>query len=89
MKVIVLDNYEEVSKEASRLVEEKVLENHETVLGLATGSTPLGLYKNMIEGHKTRGISYRNVKTLNLDEYLGLEHSHPEKLPCIYVRDII
>ena len=45
MKVIVLDNYDEVSKEASRLVEEKVLENNELVLGLATGSTPLGLYK--------------------------------------------
>ena len=78
MKVIVLDNYDELSKEASRLVEEKVMENDKAVLGLATGSTPLGLYKYMIEGYKTRGISYRNVKTLNLDEYLGLEHSHPE-----------
>ena len=78
MKVIVLDNYEEVSEKASMLIEEKVVRNREAVLGLATGSTPLGLYKNMIEGHKTRGISYRNVKALNLDEYLGLEHSHPE-----------
>ena len=60
----MLDNYDELSKEAARLVEEKVMEIDKAVLGLATGSTPLGLYKNLIEGHKTRGISYRNVKPL-------------------------
>jgi glucosamine-6-phosphate deaminase len=77
MKVIVLDNYDEVSKEASRYVEEKIRENDELVLGLATGATPLGLYENLIDGYKTRGISYQNVKTINLDEYLGLEKNHP------------
>ncbi|WP_172370076.1 glucosamine-6-phosphate deaminase [Sporosarcina jiandibaonis] len=77
MKVIVLDNYDEVSKEAARLVEEKILADDELVLGLATGSTPLGLYENLIKGHKTRGISFKNVKTINLDEYLGLDNNHP------------
>jgi glucosamine-6-phosphate deaminase len=77
MKVIVLDNYDEVSKEASRYVEEKIRENDELVLGLATGATPLGLYENLIDGYKTRGITYQNVKTINLDEYLGLEKKHP------------
>ena len=78
MKVIVLADYEAVSKEAARLVEEKVRENDQLVLGLATGATPLGLYKNLIDGYKTRGISYKNVKSINLDEYLGLEKDHPE-----------
>lgn len=77
MKVIVLDNYEEVSKEAARLVEEEIRENNELVLGLATGATPLGLYENLITGNKTQGISYKNVKTINLDEYLGLDNNHP------------
>jgi glucosamine-6-phosphate deaminase len=77
MKVIVLGNYAEVSKEASRFVEEKIRESDELVLGLATGATPLGLYENLIDGYKTRGITYQNVKTINLDEYLGLEKKHP------------
>ena len=78
MKVIVVENYDMMSKEAAKLVEEKVLANNEAVLGLATGSTPLGLYENLIDGFKTRGISYKNVKTINLDEYLGLGKEHPQ-----------
>lgn len=78
MKVVVVDNYEAMSAEAAKLVEEKVRENQEAVLGLATGSTPIGLYKNLIEGNKTRGISYKDVKAVNLDEYLGLSQDHSQ-----------
>lgn len=78
MQVIVLDNYNAISEQAARLVEKKIQENDQLVLGLATGATPLGLYKNLISGYNTRGISYKNVKTINLDEYLGLEKNHPE-----------
>lgn len=78
MKVIVLADYDAVSKQTAQLIEEKVRENDHSVLGLATGATPLGLYKNLIDGFKTRGISYKNVKAINLDEYLGLEKDHPE-----------
>ena len=89
MKVIVLDNYDEVSQEASRLVEGKIHENDQLVLGLATGVTPDGLYKNLIDGYKTRGISYKNVKTINLDEYLGLEKDHPESYHTFMCDDVI
>lgn len=78
MKVIVLDNYDAMSKEAAKLVEEKIRENNQAVLGLATGSTPMGLYENLIEGFKTRDISYENVKAINLDEYLGLGQEHSQ-----------
>lgn len=78
MKVIVVDNYDAMSDEAAKLVEAKVQNNPEAVLGLATGSTPLGLYKNLIEGFKTRGISYKDVKAINLDEYLGLGKEHSQ-----------
>ncbi|MBS1456195.1 MAG: glucosamine-6-phosphate deaminase [Clostridia bacterium] len=73
MKVIVTKNYNEMSEKAFKIVEEVVVNNKNAVLGLATGSTPLGLYAEMIKDHKENGTSYKDVKTLNLDEYAGLD----------------
>lgn len=78
MEIIVLENYEEISKRAAQLVEEVVLENENAVLGLATGGTPIGLYHHLINGFKAKHVSYKNVKTVNLDEYLGLENDHSQ-----------
>ena len=72
MKVIVTKNYDEMSEKAFEIVKEVVVNNKNAVLGLATGSTPLGLYAEMIKDHKENGTSYKDVKTLNLDEYAGL-----------------
>ena len=78
MKVIVKDNYDEASLEAFKIMKEVVVNKPNAVLGLATGSTPLGLYKNMIEDHKKNGTSYKNITTFNLDEYVGIDRNHPE-----------
>lgn len=78
MKLIVCDNYDEVSEKAAQLVEAQILVDDHSVLGLATGSTPLGLYERLVEGVTSRGISYKNVRTINLDEYLGLDKGHSE-----------
>ena len=75
MKVIVAENYEEMSRKAFEVMAEVVRNNPRAVLGLATGSTPIGLYKNMIEDHEKNGTSYREIKTVNLDEYAGLDYS--------------
>lgn len=75
MKIIVAKNYEEMSARAFEVMAEVVKTNPQAVLGLATGSTPLGLYKNMIEDHKKNGTSYKQIKTVNLDEYAGLDES--------------
>lgn len=75
MKVIVTENYEEMSRKAFEVMAEVVKNNPRAVLGLATGSTPLGLYRNMIEDHEKNGSSYREIKTVNLDEYAGLDYS--------------
>lgn len=75
MKVIVAGNYEEMSRKAFEVMAEVVKNNPRAVLGLATGSTPIGLYKNMIEDHEKNGTSYREIKTVNLDEYAGLDYS--------------
>lgn len=72
MKVIVTKNYDEMSEKTFEIVKEVVVNNKTAVLGLATGSTPLGLYAEMIKDHKENGTSYKDVKTLNLDEYAGL-----------------
>lgn len=75
MKVIIAKDYEEMSKKAFEVMREVVKGNPRAVLGLATGSTPVGLYKNMIEDHKQNGTSYREIRTVNLDEYAELDYS--------------
>ena len=73
MKVIIIKNYEEMSSKAFEIMADVVKNNPDAVLGLATGSTPIGLYKNMIKDHNENGTSYKNIKTVNLDEYAGLD----------------
>lgn len=76
MNVIITENYEQMSKKAAEIIIELVKKNPNAVLGLATGSSPIGMYQNMIKDHKENGTSYKNVKTVNLDEYVGLTADH-------------
>jgi len=76
MKVIITENYEEMSKKAAEIIISVVKNNPNCVLGLATGSSPIGTYQNMIKDHKENGTSYKNVSTVNLDEYVGLTADH-------------
>lgn len=78
MEVIVLKDYEEVSQKAFEVMKEVVTSKPNAVLGLATGSTPIGLYKNMIKDHKENGTSYAACQSFNLDEYVGLPRDHKE-----------
>ncbi|MGB9772790.1 MAG: glucosamine-6-phosphate deaminase [Bacteroidota bacterium] len=78
MLVIVKDTYEEMSKEAAKIVADRLRKKPNLVLGLATGSTPLGLYKELIRMHKTDGLDFSKVTTFNLDEYIGLPPSHDQ-----------
>lgn len=71
MKVIVTENYEEMSLKAYEVMKEVLTSKDNAILGLATGSTPIGLYKNMIKDYKYGNVSYKNVKSVNLDEYIG------------------
>lgn len=76
-KVVVKDTYEEVSSEAFKVMKE-VLSQDKPVLGLATGSSPVGLYKKMIADHNSNGTSYKDILTWNLDEYVGIPRSHDQ-----------
>lgn len=78
MLVIIKENYEEMSLEAARQVAELVWKKPDCVLGFATGSTPLGLYRELIRMHKEEGLDFSKVVTFNLDEYVGLPPSHDQ-----------
>lgn len=73
MKLIVKENYEEMSKKAADIVEEEIKKKPTAVLGLATGSTPVGMYNELIERCKNGKISFSEVVSFNLDEYVGLD----------------
>ncbi len=77
MKIIVVDNYDEMSKKAAEIIGTLVKNNPNAVLGLATGSTPIGTYEQMAIDCKN-GVSYKNVSTVNLDEYVGLTADHDQ-----------
>lgn len=76
--IIIVDDYDEMSDRAFDVVKGIVTAKPNCVLGLATGSTPIGLYQRMIKDHEDNGTSYAEVRTVNLDEYLDLPKDHPE-----------
>lgn len=78
MKIIITKDYEELSAKAAEIMLEVVRQNPHAVLGLATGTTPLGLYANMIADHKENGTDYSGIRTANLDEYKGLPKTHDQ-----------
>ena len=76
MKYLIFDSKQEASKEAYKILRSLINEN--STLGLATGGSPTGLYSEMIADHKAGNFSYKNVKSYNLDEYVGISYDHPE-----------
>jgi glucosamine-6-phosphate deaminase len=78
MRVIVERNKEGVSKRAAQLVANLVRKRPNCVLGLATGSTPLEMYAELIRMHKEESLDFSRVVTFNLDEYVGLSGTHPQ-----------
>ncbi len=77
MEVIIQRHAEQAVMIAAKLVAKRVREKPDAVLGLATGSTPLGLYRELIRMHREEGLDFSRVTTFNLDEYLGLDAFHP------------
>lgn len=78
MEVIIKSSYDQICQEAARIILEEWQKKRNLVLGLATGATPLGVYKKIIELHQKGEIDFREVVTFSLDEYLGLDQDHPQ-----------
>ena len=78
MKIITVENYEEMSALAAQIIAETVRQNPFATLGLATGSTVLGVYARLSQMCADGEVSFANVKAVNLDEYVGLAPDHPQ-----------
>lgn len=77
MKLIIEQDYESMSSVASKILADEIRNNPKAVLGLATGSTPVGTYKELIRMHKEEGLDFSQITTFNLDEYIGLSGDNP------------
>ncbi|MEG6522911.1 glucosamine-6-phosphate deaminase [Desulfotomaculum sp. 1211_IL3151] len=88
MDIIVRDSYNEMSKCAAKIIARLVKSKPDCVLGLATGSTPIGTYQELARMHKEEGLDFSQVKTFNLDEYYGtgIDLAKPYNLDQSYAR---
>ena len=78
MRIIRTKNYDEMSRKAEAIIAAQVIHKPDCVLGLATGGTPVGTYKNLVEWYKSGDLDFSEVTTVNLDEYRGLPREHRE-----------
>ncbi|MBP3412688.1 MAG: glucosamine-6-phosphate deaminase [Oscillospiraceae bacterium] len=78
MRIIVAENYEAMSRQAANILSSHVTMKPDCVLGLATGSTPIGTYQELIKRYEAGDLDFSQVKTVNLDEYVGLEPTHDQ-----------
>ena len=78
MKIIRAKDYYDMSRKAANIISAQVIMKPNCVLGLATGGTPVGTYKQLVEWYNKGDIDFSEVTTVNLDEYRGLPKEHPE-----------
>ncbi|MET4563453.1 glucosamine-6-phosphate deaminase [Lysinibacillus parviboronicapiens] len=77
MKWIEVNSYDEMSAVAANIFTEQLKAKPASILGLATGGSPVGMYKELVKRQQAGDITFKNVKTFNLDEYVGLDQSSP------------
>lgn len=77
MEVVIETDSHTAAKYGARIIEQLVRAKPDAILGLATGSTPLALYRELIRIHSEEGLDFSSVSTFNLDEYVGLPAAHP------------
>ena len=78
MRIVRVKDYDDMSRKAGNILAAQVVAKPDCVLGLATGSTPIGAYKRLIEGYEAGDLDFSQVKTYNLDEYRGLPGDHDQ-----------
>lgn len=78
MKIIRAKDYQDMSRKAANIISAQIILKEKSVLGLATGSTVLGLYERLIHLHNEGELDFSNILTVNLDEYVGLPAQHSQ-----------
>ena len=81
MKIYQEKDYDALSRRAANLISAEVIRKPDCVLGLATGSTPVGTYRQLAAWNQKGDFSFKDVRTVNLDEYLGLPPTHDQSYP--------
>ena len=76
MRIYRAKDYYDMSRKAANIISAQVIMKPDCVLGLATGSTPVGTYAQLVEWYKKGDLDFSEVKTVNLDEYKGLDQSN-------------
>lgn len=78
MKIVSGNSYEELCQRAAVIFSEQIRKKPDSVLGLATGSTPLGLYRELVRLYEAGRLDFSQIRTVNLDEYYPLRPEHPQ-----------
>ena len=78
MRIYKEESYEKMSRRAATVMAAQIISKPDSVIGLATGSTPVGMYQNLIEMNKNGDVDFSQVKSVNLDEYVGLDGTHDQ-----------
>ncbi len=78
MRIIVTEDYNAMSRQAANILSAQIVAKPDCTLGLATGSSPIGTYKVLIERYEQGDLDFSNVKSINLDEYVGLSGEHDQ-----------
>lgn len=88
MRIIATMDYQEMSRKAANIISAQVILNPNSVLGLATGSSPIGTYKQLIEWYNKDDIDFSLVKTVNLDEYKGMSPDNPQSYSYFMLKNL-
>lgn len=78
MRIYEANDYQDMSRKAANILAAQIILKPDCVLGLATGSSPIGTYDQLVEGYNRGDLNFAEVKTVNLDEYIGLDHENDQ-----------
>ena len=78
MKIYQTKNYDDLSRVAANLIGAQIIQKPDSVLGLATGSSPIGTYRRLVEGYNNGDLDFSQIRTVNLDEYRGLPRENDQ-----------
>ena len=78
VRFVLTKDYDDMSRKAANIIGAQVVSKPNCVLGLATGSTPIGTYQRLVEGYEAGDLDFSKVTSVNLDEYRGLTHDNDQ-----------
>lgn len=89
MKIVIVDNYDEMSGRAASYVISQVLGKPDSILGLAAGNTPLGMYRELVKSYDRRELDFSETTLFNLDEYCNLDKDNPRSYSYFMKKNLI